>query len=104
MEDNGLVGSMVFYMLLRAKTMIDPNISISLSGSCQPGWKETLHKCGYKYTKAVMPDTNGLVWSFELVERASHQKIKVTKRFHLPTIDELLVQCLKSVVQGKWVY
>ena len=78
MEDNGLVGSMVFYMLLGAKTMINPNISISLSGSRKPGWKETSHKCGYKYTKAVIPDTNGLVWSFGLVERAPHQKIKVT--------------------------
>ena len=46
---------------------------------------------------------NSLVWSFGLVERAPHQKIMVTKHFHLPTIYEnleLLVQYLKSVVHG----
>ena len=55
-----LVQSMVFYMLLRVKSMIDLNVSVSLSRfSLAPhsGWKETLQKSGYKYmyTKVDTP-------------------------------------------------
>ena len=53
-----LVQSMVFYMLLRVKSMIDVNIAVSLSRfSLAPhsGWKETLQKFGYKYIKADIP-------------------------------------------------
>ena len=60
-EDDKLVGSTLFYMLLRAKTMIDANIGVSLSRfSLAPhsGWKETLQKFGYKYIKAVIPEQN----------------------------------------------
>ena len=44
-----------FYMLLRAKSMIDPNLSVSLSRfvkAPRSGWKEELQRSGYKYIKA----------------------------------------------------
>lgn len=51
---------MVFYILHTAKTMIDANVSVSLSRfllAPHSGWKETLQKSGYKYmyTKADTP-------------------------------------------------
>lgn len=57
-NQNGLVGSMVFYMLLRMKTMIDKAVKQTLEASLCPmcGWRDTLKSSGYKYFKVVQPE------------------------------------------------
>ena len=58
---SGVLGSMVFYMLLRARSMIDPTLSVSLSmiqaAPCS-GWKGVLKRSGFRYIKALAPEKN----------------------------------------------
>ena len=58
-EKNGLVGSIVLYMLLRVDTMFNKMISdfLRLSSFPTSGWKETLEASECSYIKAILPDT-----------------------------------------------
>ena len=57
-EKNGLVGSIVLYMLLRVDTMFNKMISdfLRLSSFPTSGWKETLEASECSYIKAILPE------------------------------------------------
>ena len=57
-EENGLLGSIVLYMLLRADTMFSKMISEFIQSSSFPlsGWKEFLAASGCRYVKALLPE------------------------------------------------